>query len=352
MPGEARPEDEHAAPVGASPRLHARILQMLRRRILDGSLPGAARLMESPLALELGVSRAPVRQALAALAAEGLIRRAQGRGFVVVSGGLVAEPPGLVRIDAAGHDRTGLDPALTVKPSWQPIYDAVEKAIVERISVAGWRIVEVDLARHFGVSRTIAREVMARLHQRGLVKRDDKSRWYAPALTADYISELYELRWTLEPLALLQASERAPPALIRRMHASLEDAIARAASLTGRELDALEAELHVELLRHCTNRTLLEALRLYQSLLVAHTFLYDASSSQFPSEPFLPEHMEVVEHLVSGDVTGAAQALAKHLRGACARAIARVDVIARGLEVRDLPYMYRLDKLALSISRD
>lgn len=348
MPADAHPEDEHAAPVGTSPRLHARILQVLRRRILDGSLPAAARLLESPLALELGVSRAPVRQALAALAAEGLIRRAQGRGFVVESGSLVAELPGLIHVDTAVHDPTGFGQPLTMQPSWQPIYESVQKAIVERISVADWRIVEVDMARHFGVSRTIAREVMARLHQRGLVKRDDKSRWYAPALTADYISELYELRWTLEPLALVQASERAPAALIRRMHANLEDAIARAASLTGRELDALEAELHVELLRHCTNRTLLEALRLYQSLLVAHTFLYDVSSNQFPSEPFLPEHMRIVEHLVSGDVDGAARALTKHLEAACARAIARVDVIARGLKVRDLPYMHRLDRLRLT----
>lgn len=334
-------EGTSAAPIGASPRLHARVLQVLRRRILDGSLPDATKLLESPLALELGVSRAPVRQALAALAAEGHIRRAHGRGFVVQGGSVVAAPPGFRHIEGTAEDRFSLNPTLTVQPSWQPIYDAVQQAIVERISVADWRIVEVDLARHFGVSRTIAREVMARLHQRGLVKRDDKGRWYAPALTASYISELYELRWTLEPLALVQASERAPPELVCRLHASLQVAIGRATLLTGQELDALEAELHVELLGHCANRTLLEALRLYQSLLVAHSFLYEVSSSQFPSEPFLPEHMEVVEHLVSGDVEGAARALTKHLQAACARAIARVDVISRDLEVRDLSYMHR-----------
>ena len=106
---------------------------------------------------------------------------------------------------------------------------------------------------------------MARLHQRGLVKRDDKSRWYAPALTADYIRDLYELRWTLEPLALTQAAGRAPQRLVQRMRDSLEEAIARAASLTGRELDALEAELHIELLSYCTNGALLEALRQYHA---------------------------------------------------------------------------------------
>ncbi len=333
MHGGEQPERRGARPIGASPRLHARILLILRQRILEGALRPDARILESPLALEFGVSRAPVRQALAALVDEGLLRRAEGRGFLV-------EPVG--HAHPAPRDGAPAQIALVAQPSWQPIYDAVEAAIVERISVASWRIVEVDLARHFGVSRTVAREVMARLHQRGLVKRDDKSRWYAPALTAAYITELYELRWTLEPLALVQAIERAPPALIRRMQDNLGDAIARPASLTGRELDALEAELHVELLSHCANRTLLEALRLYQSLLVAHTFLYDVTSAQFPSEPFLPEHMKIVQHLVAGDVDGAARAMTKHLKSACARAIARVDVISRGLDVSDLPYMNRL----------
>jgi DNA-binding GntR family transcriptional regulator len=318
---------------GATPRLHARVLAILRQRIRSHALPAGSRLLESPLAQELGVSRAPVRQALLALAAEGRVRRSDGRGFIV------EDAPANILVEAAEGP---VETALTSKPSWQPIHDAVEKAIVERISVASWRIVEVDLARHFGVSRTVAREVMARLHQSGLVKRDDRGRWKAPALTPAYIGELYELRWTLEPLALAKAFEHAPPALLLRIRKNLGDAMLRAPSLTGRELDALEGELHVELLSYCGNGTLLEALRLYQSMLVAHTFIYEASASQFPSEPFLPEHMRVVEHLSAGHVSDASQALIDHLRAACDRAIARVDVISRVLEVRGLSYLHRL----------
>ncbi len=332
MPGKSLADDRKAERIGAAPRLHTRVLSILRRRIRDGGVARDARLLESPLARELGVSRAPVRQALIALEAEGLVRRSGGRGF------LVEEVESTTSSGTDDHAAVTLDS----RQSWQPIYDTVEKAIVERISVASWRIVEVDLARHFGVSRTVAREVMARLHQRGLVKRDDKSRWSAPALTADYIAELYEMRWTLEPLALTKASEHAPRALLLRLHENIQGAAGRASALTGGELDALEAELHVELLGYCGNATLIEALRRYQSLLVAHTFLYAASSTQFPSEPFLPEHMKIVERLVASDVHGAAQALMQHLKAACERAIARVGIIARDLEVSDLSYMHRL----------
>lgn len=55
----------------------------LRRRILDGDLPGGSRLFEVALAADLGISRTPVREAMARLAEEGLLDRAPGGGFMV-----------------------------------------------------------------------------------------------------------------------------------------------------------------------------------------------------------------------------------------------------------------------------
>jgi GntR family transcriptional regulator of vanillate catabolism len=65
---------------------HAQRAQIdLRQRILSGAIPGGTRLFEVPLAEALGISRTPVRAALAALAVEGLIDRTAGGGFVVRS---------------------------------------------------------------------------------------------------------------------------------------------------------------------------------------------------------------------------------------------------------------------------
>ncbi|MEV4110924.1 GntR family transcriptional regulator [Nonomuraea sp. NPDC049695] len=56
----------------------------LRELILDGTYPPGARLTEMEVAAALEMSRTPVREALRALAADGLVRPS-GRGVVVVS---------------------------------------------------------------------------------------------------------------------------------------------------------------------------------------------------------------------------------------------------------------------------
>jgi DNA-binding GntR family transcriptional regulator len=56
----------------------------LRELILDGTYPPGARLTETDAAVSLGMSRTPVREALNALIADGLVRPA-GRGVLVAT---------------------------------------------------------------------------------------------------------------------------------------------------------------------------------------------------------------------------------------------------------------------------
>jgi DNA-binding GntR family transcriptional regulator len=57
--------------------------RLLRRQILNNEGPAGSRLIEANLALELGVSRSTVRQALRQLAHEGLVEINPRRGSVV-----------------------------------------------------------------------------------------------------------------------------------------------------------------------------------------------------------------------------------------------------------------------------
>ena len=321
---------------GTAPRLYQRAFDILAEQIALGRIEAGARLQESTVAAQFGISRAPARQALSELERRGLVEKAEGRGYRVRPGNEVAERGEAVAGALADDLR------LQSRPSWEPIYSEVEGEIAARTSFGTWRVNEAELARHYRVSRTVARDVIARLQQRGVVHKDDSSRWTAQALTPAHVAELYELRWMLEPKALVKAAPNLPPDLLPAIRRNLEAAIGDVEHLEGPTLDALEQDLHVTLLAHSRNRTLMQAIAQPQSLLIAHRFLYRWTPRLFATEPFLPEHMAIVERMEADAVADAAAELERHLRVSADRAIARIDVVAREIVPDDLPYLERL----------
>ncbi|MCJ8517704.1 DNA-binding GntR family transcriptional regulator [Pseudorhizobium tarimense] len=322
---------------GTVPRLYQQVFDILAAQITQGALREGARLSESALAAQFGISRAPARQALAELERQGLLAKGSGRGYQVKRQ-KQAQPSTGAPLELLEGDLR-----LTQASTWSRIYGEVESEIAARTSFAGWRVNETELARYYGVSRTVARDVVARLQQRGVVQKDDRSRWIAPAMSPDHVTDLYELRWLLEPVALEKAAPRLPGDLLPGMRQRLEEAARNAGSLTGPDLDHLEEDLHVTLLGHCGNPPLMQAINLPQALLVAHRFLYRWMPSLFGAEPFLPEHLEIVDRLQAGRVTEAADALRRHLQISRERAIDRIQRVTREVHPEDLPYLEKLD---------
>ena len=64
-------------------RADSRVAQRIRELIVEGALEPGTRVAEAAIAERLGVSRTPVRNALPALAAEGLLEPAGKRGYAV-----------------------------------------------------------------------------------------------------------------------------------------------------------------------------------------------------------------------------------------------------------------------------
>jgi DNA-binding GntR family transcriptional regulator len=339
-------EDADGTIAGRSPRLYQRALEVIASEIRSGRWQDAARLSETTVAARFGISRAPARQALAELELSGLVRKSEGRGYRVVAG--PRGTPAGNAVDAAEIPADPDDMHLHFLASWELIYHQVEMDIVSRTSIASWRVNEAALAKSFGVSRTVAREVVARLQQRGIVSKDDAGRWQAPALTATHVNQLYQLRWTLEPLALEQAVPKLPAGLLPELLADLTVAIAAGESADGGMLDKVEQQLHGQLLGHCDNPPLMQAISLPQAILVAHHRLYQPKAPSIADEPFLLEHLVVLECLRAGNIAEAREALSRHLRISQERAMARIARTARSLALPDVPYLERLRDVEFS----
>lgn len=324
----------------AGGRLHARIAEILAAEIAGGLHPPGRRMVETQLAERFGVSRAPVRLALARLSQEGWLEHAPARGHTVRSD-LPAD--GACAQGEADPGRSDRD--IGARHAWEAIHAEVEDAITARMAFGSWQVPETALARTFGVSRTVARDVLARLQGKGLVQMDG-GRWVAPGLSPQRVDELYRLRALLEPAALREIGSSLPPRLVARAIRRLEEAAEGRAD--GATLDGLEQDLHVDLLSCCANATLLEAIRQPQSLLIAHRFLYRATAELFETEPFIEEHLGIVHALARHDMEAATSRLHDHLMDSRRRAVLRLKALRSLDGLEDLPYLKPSSRLPVA----
>ncbi|HEY1942659.1 MAG TPA: GntR family transcriptional regulator [Roseiarcus sp.] len=212
------------APVETSKRYEL-VATALRANIASGRLEPGVVLLEGPIAAVMKTSRAPVQAALRILEEERLVHRFDGRGFLVGRPGSRVAP---IRSDIAAlglRISDEIDSALQNRGLWERVYDEVEAAVAACLIFGEFRIIESELGEYYGVSRTVVRDVLGRLHERGLIAKTPSSRWVAGALTAESVRERFQLRQLLEPEALRLAGDRIDFDRIRRVlrHESARD---------------------------------------------------------------------------------------------------------------------------------
>lgn len=308
-PAAERPEPRYAA-----------IERRLESAIRSGALPAGAVLTEGPIAALFGTSRTPVRMALGVLADRGLLARFDGRGFMAPG----AEAPRRIRLTAG---MLGLAAEIEPEPKTvaaERIERTVEDAIAAALPFGRFRISEQGAADAFGVSRTVIRELLSRLQDRGLVAKDARSHWVVGPLTARDVAHYFAIRARLEPLALAGSAPRLPAADIVAARTRTERALAE------RRPDLVaecEADMHIGLLSQAQNPHLLRMIRQSQIALVVNR-VFASHVGARPFETALREHAIVLEFLTRGAWGAAADGLAAHLALSAERTRQRLMAIS------------------------
>jgi hypothetical protein len=197
------------------------------------------------------------------------IQSFEGRGLMVGSDAGVA-PRRLDLIEAG----LTLPDAETLKPTARNrrarIYPEVEHIVACCRQYGRFQLNESLLAEYYGVSRTVAHEVLTQLDRVGLVTQDRNRRWYAGPLTPEQMRQHFELRWLLEPVALDQAF----PYLDRADLCAKRERIRRVLSgkPTPAKLERVERDLHIDTVLTRPNSLLNDAIKRSQlPLLATHT---------------------------------------------------------------------------------
>jgi DNA-binding GntR family transcriptional regulator len=126
-------------------------------------------------------------------------------------------------------------------------------AIVNGELEDGARILEEELAAHYGVSRSPVREAIALLERRGLVRTEPRRGTYVVGFTPDLIADLFNVRGVLMGLAARYVARQRDPQALADLQA-VAQALAQAAGqddVTPLRFAQLANGLGVTLLAHC-----------------------------------------------------------------------------------------------------
>lgn len=96
-------------------------------------------------------------------------------------------------------------------PSGERVYQGLRSAILRGELPPNARLVELNLAAEYGVSRTPVREALKRLSAEGLVTSDSSRGLVVRGLTFREVEEIYEVREVLDGLATRLAARRISP---------------------------------------------------------------------------------------------------------------------------------------------
>jgi DNA-binding GntR family transcriptional regulator len=196
-------DDLSAAPDGASaaiatpefelPRIKPRILRQevlgaLRAAILANTIPAGSRLLEAEVAQRMGVSRAPVREAIRHLEQEGLVEFFPHRGAVVV-GLPESEIDAIYELRAIIEGRATADVAGNVTDDQLGKLEALVDEMRERLRARDIEaIAEIDLRFHGLIVEwsglTLLRHIWSSLD--GLVRLRSYQALDRPGKTARY----------------------------------------------------------------------------------------------------------------------------------------------------------------------
>lgn len=318
-------------PLAQEPRYEL-ITQVLRENIAEGRLPAGLVLLEGPIAALMQTSRAPVQSALRRLQAEGLIHRFEGRGFLVGPPGADVAPLRRDIRDFALEIPAAVDDALQVRGTWRHVYDQVEEEVATCQVFGEYRIVETELADYLGVSRTVVRDVLARLQERGLIHKNASSHWIAGPLTARTLREKFELRAIVEPAALRLAAPHIRYAAVE----AIRNRIGTDPDLTW---EALEDALMDECIAQAANTTLVEMIRNNRLLLSAVNRALTGLG--LPPDDIALDQYRTLFHLIARHpIDSAAEYLRDHLHIMARKNLARMKIVAVISETRKLaPYL-------------
>jgi DNA-binding GntR family transcriptional regulator len=207
----------------------------------------------------------------------------------------------------------------------ESVLEELRSAIVSGAIAPGERLLQVELAERFGVSRIPLREALRTLHAEGLVTIEPNRGTVCRPLEPKDVSDLYAVRVALERLGAANAAAQFVD-LRAETAASRDRALAAAARGDTQALIRLDFQFHERLAGATGNGYLTRSLDGCWSLIMRamhYYFKHDAHP-----RVVWEQHADIARSVAHGDGAGAADLMERHI-------VDSRNAILRGLEEAD-----------------
>lgn len=205
-----------------------------------------------------------------------------------------------------------LTPAPETRPPTGPeIADWVRQRIRTGRFVPGQRLVEVDIIRQTGASRSKVREALKRLEGEGLVQIEEFRGASVRSSTLDEVRQIYRARMALEGMAAHDFTVSADAATLARLVALQDQLDACVRDRAPDRFGRLNNEWHRLIVEGSANKVIADHL---QRLNVPiHRLLFESFYDEERLKTANADHKAMLALILAGDAEGAERTMRKHI---------------------------------------
>lgn len=197
------------------------------------------------------------------------------------------------------------------RPLREMVYEELKMQILTGAIVPGTRMMEVELAKEIGVSRTPIREAIRKLEKEGLVTIEPRRGAYASQISTEDMVEILEVRQNMEGLAAFFAASRMKPEQL----AELKDVSNKynTAVCEGNMENMIkhDTRFHRIIVESCNNKILEQMIEQLQELVLRFRYIYYDNFRRAENMP--EEHKMIMDAIENGDADAARDAADVHI---------------------------------------
>ncbi len=203
------------------------------------------------------------------------------------------------------------------------VYQNIKFQIIRGTLKPGTRLPEEELSKAMNISRAPIREAFNRLEKEGFVTIIPRKGTAVSNITAQIIEDIFEIRETLESLAVKKSIGKISIEKLEKVGESFKNFINKSSNVENCiQYLALDKKFHDLLSQNCGNKKLIELLANLQEQI---HWLRNISLKRITFAGSVKEHLAIIEALKKNDEELIIEILLQHLERAKESSLAEIN---------------------------